>query len=370
MAVFMLDTDAVTAGISSLENLYSKLQQISDSVNGYDTSCIDGFDFHSAKSFIASNVETCAEKVKGTYDLINNVVSSHVSLQSSLKFEDFSEKKKIASGGSTGSAGSNSKSSSSSNASIGTNSSLGSGASTSFRTGGGGSSSSGSLGGGASASTFSSGSSAIGGLASAGMAGAAAIGGSVGGLSSGGSSSAVSSGSTSSTTKANISSSTTSKSSSRNSTRNVGGDTSSGIGSKKEVTDNVNKVDYYEFDRTNFSNYKSNISKSFNFREDGFITINNRNAISCDNNVGDVGDIISITTSDGNQFECIVVENTSKNSGINFYVDKTNFNMNKNSNLSEMILNEKTKIVNLGQDSNFQIQYGLQTIDSDIEILN
>lgn len=377
MAVFMLDTDAVTSGISNLESLFARLQDVEDSVNGYDTACSDGFDFATAKNSICTNIRTCYEKVKATYDLIDNVVSSHVSLQSSLKFEDTSEKKKLASGSSKSGANTNDSKDAnvSANSKVSTPSSSasggGSGASTGFRTTG--SSSSSSLGGG-SGSTFSSGSSTIGGVASAGMIGAAAVGSSSKNLSSSGSGSTVSNGSTSASSRSNGSNSSTNKSSSKNSTtawKNVGNDTYTNSASKNiEVTDSVTKVDYYEFDRTNFNNYKSNITKSFNFREDGFITVNNRNAISCDKSVGNVGDIISITGSDGSQIECIVVENVSKSKGINFYVDKSNFSMNKNNNLADIILGDKAKIVNIGQDRNFQIQYALQTIDSDIEILN
>lgn len=367
MAVFMLDTDAVTSGISNLESLFARLQDVEDSVNGYDTACSDGFDFATAKNSICTNIRTCYEKVKATYDLIDNVVSSHVSLQSSLKFEDTSEKKKLASGSSKSGANTNDSKDAnvSANSKVSTPSSSasggGSGASTGFRTTG--SSSSSSLGGG-SGSTFSSGSSTIGGVASAGMIGAAAIGSSSSGLSSNGSTSTSSRSSNSSTNKSSSKSSTSAR-------KNVGNNTYKDRTSKNvEVTDSVTKIDYYEFDRTSFNNYKSTISKSFDFREDGFITVNNRNAISCDKSVGNVGDIISITGSDGSQFECIVVENVSKSKGINFYVDKSNFSMNKNNNLADIILGDKAKIVNIGQDRNFQIQYALQTIDSDIEILN
>ena len=367
MAVFMLDTDAVTSSIGNLESLYANLQQVEDSVSGYDTACSDGFDFVTAKNSICTNIRTCYEKVKATYDLIDNVVSSHVSLQSSLKFEDTSEKKKLASGDSK--SGANTNDSKDANVSINSkvstpsssNSGGASGTSTGFMATG--SSSSSSLGGGSS-SIFSSGSSAIGGVASAGMVGAAAVGSSSKNLSSSGSGSTVSNGSNSSTNKSSSKSSTTAW-------KNVRNNTYTNSSSKNiEVTDSVTKVDYYEFDRTSFNNYKSTISKSFDFREDGFITVNNRNAISCDKSVGNVGDIISITGSDGCQIECIVVENVSKSKGINFYVDKSNFSMNKNNNLADIILGDKAKIVNIGQDRNFQIQYAFQTSDSDIEILN
>ena len=50
MSVFMLECESVSEVGSSLSSLVSKISEISSSVNGYDTSCEDGFDFASAKS--------------------------------------------------------------------------------------------------------------------------------------------------------------------------------------------------------------------------------------------------------------------------------------------------------------------------------
>lgn len=84
MAVFMLDCDSVTSTGSSINSLSSQVTAIADSVNGYDTSNEDGFDFASAKSAIASNIEACATKVTNSAALVEAVVTSHTQLQSSL----------------------------------------------------------------------------------------------------------------------------------------------------------------------------------------------------------------------------------------------------------------------------------------------
>ncbi|MBP5678782.1 MAG: C40 family peptidase [Bacilli bacterium] len=91
MSIFMIETDAVTAGASSLDALASKVSSISSSVSGYDTSCED-FDFASPKAVIASNIEACVTKIKNTSNVLNTVVSSHTALQNSLKFQSSAEK--------------------------------------------------------------------------------------------------------------------------------------------------------------------------------------------------------------------------------------------------------------------------------------
>ena len=40
------------------------ISNIGSSVKGYDTSCEDGFDFASAKSAIANNIEACTIKIE------------------------------------------------------------------------------------------------------------------------------------------------------------------------------------------------------------------------------------------------------------------------------------------------------------------
>ena len=107
MSVFMLECESVSEVGSSLSSLVSKISEISSSVNGYDTSCEDGFDFASAKSSIAANIEACASKVQNTAQLLENVVSSHSSLQASIASGNFSSSSSSATT-STTSASSNS----------------------------------------------------------------------------------------------------------------------------------------------------------------------------------------------------------------------------------------------------------------------
>ena len=56
MAIFMLETDAVSSGATSLTSIASQITSIGSAVSGYDTTCED-FDFGSAKAAIASNIE-------------------------------------------------------------------------------------------------------------------------------------------------------------------------------------------------------------------------------------------------------------------------------------------------------------------------
>ncbi len=93
MATFMLETSSLESAASSLDQVSSNISTLSSSVSGYDTSCEDGFDFSSAKSKIAANLEACSTKVKNTSNILNTVVGSHTQLQNSLKVDNSSETK-------------------------------------------------------------------------------------------------------------------------------------------------------------------------------------------------------------------------------------------------------------------------------------
>lgn len=82
--VFILDCDPVSQVGSSLSGVASSISQISSSVHSYDTSCEDGFDFASAASAIASNIEATSVKVENTAKVIEKVVSTHTALQNRL----------------------------------------------------------------------------------------------------------------------------------------------------------------------------------------------------------------------------------------------------------------------------------------------
>ena len=116
MAIFMLDCDSVTATASSINTLVSQFSQLADSVNGYDTSCEEGFDFAGGKAAISANIEACTTKVQNTVKLVEGVVTSHTTLQNSFSLdqngsvEDGSQNRVDNSGGSnsgygTGSGG-------------------------------------------------------------------------------------------------------------------------------------------------------------------------------------------------------------------------------------------------------------------------
>ena len=88
MAVFILETEAVTSAASSVNSLASEVANIGSSVSGYDTSCEDGFNFAGAKGVIAANIEACSVKIQNTAKVMESVVSSHTELQNKLKFQD------------------------------------------------------------------------------------------------------------------------------------------------------------------------------------------------------------------------------------------------------------------------------------------
>ena len=85
--MFVLDTDAVADAASEVESLKSRIQSVSSSVSGYDTSAEDGFNFAGAKSLIASNIQTAMQKISNTSTIMTDVVDSHSRLQTDLKFE-------------------------------------------------------------------------------------------------------------------------------------------------------------------------------------------------------------------------------------------------------------------------------------------
>lgn len=87
MAIFMLDCDSVTATASSINTLVSQFSQLADSVNGYDTSCEEGFDFAGGKAAISANIEACTTKVQNTVKLVEGVVTSHTTLQNSFSLD-------------------------------------------------------------------------------------------------------------------------------------------------------------------------------------------------------------------------------------------------------------------------------------------
>ena len=75
MTVFMLNTDSVTGSADSLNTIANNVKETKNSVSGYDTSNEDGFDFATAKTSIANNLDACATKVSNTMNVLKSVVA-------------------------------------------------------------------------------------------------------------------------------------------------------------------------------------------------------------------------------------------------------------------------------------------------------
>ena len=88
MSVFMLDTNSMDSATSSMQSLSSQVSNLASTIEGYDTSCEDNFDFGGAKSAIANNLDACAVKIMNTAYVLDNVCNSHIKLQETLKFEE------------------------------------------------------------------------------------------------------------------------------------------------------------------------------------------------------------------------------------------------------------------------------------------
>lgn len=88
METFMIETDAVLSSKGSIDSMASQVLNIANTVNGYDTSCEDGFNFAGAKSVIARNIEAAASKFQSTGKVMDSVVSQHTQLQNQLLFQD------------------------------------------------------------------------------------------------------------------------------------------------------------------------------------------------------------------------------------------------------------------------------------------
>lgn len=322
MAVFMLETDALTSASSAISSLASQVNDVSSSINGYDTSCEDGFDFAGAKSVLASNVEACSTKITNTASILENVVSAHTELQSSMKFD-----------------GSNNYSSSSSTSTNGSSSSGG-------NYSGGGTSGGGYSGGG----SYSGGSSSYGG----------------GDYSGGYSGAAVSGIAVSDLVTEKV------KDSNNDKVKEITGDASSknkkdtdknketndseltGILEEK-VTTELKDVNYAYINSDKVTDKSKELFNDATFNYDsntGYALVDGKYVIACDSTVGEVGDIIKFTQEDGTIVECVVGTNTvtdaSKNV-INFIVDKENWANKTPMSISENLINNTTTITNAGQ---------------------
>lgn len=328
MAVFMLETEALTSASSAISSLASQVNDVSSSINGYDTSCEDGFDFAGAKSVLASNVEACSTKITNTAAILENVVSAHTELQSSMKFD-----------------GSDNYSSSSSTLTNGSSSSSGS-SSSGGNYSGGGTSGGGYSGGG----SYSGGSlSYSGGDYSGGYSGVAVSGTAVSGLVGG---KVKDSNKDKVKERTGAASSKDKKETDKNKERNDSELT--GILEYK-VTTELKDVNYAYINSDKLTDKSKELFNDATFNYDsntGYALVDGKYVIACDSTVGEVGDIIKFTQKDGTIVECVVGTNTvtdaSKNV-INFIVDKENWANKTPMSISENLINNTTTITNAGQ---------------------
>lgn len=328
MAVFMLETEALTSASSAISSLASQVNDVSSSINGYDTSCEDGFDFAGAKSVLASNVEACSTKITNTAAILENVVSAHTELQSSMKFD-----------------GSDNYSSSSSTLTNGSSSSSGS-SSSGGNYSGGGTSGGGYSGGG----SYSGGSlSYSGGDYSGGYSGVAVSGTAVSGLVGG---KVKDSNKDKVKERTGAASSKDEKETDKNKETNDSELT--GILEEK-VTTELKYVNYAYINSDKVTDKSKELFNDATFNYDsntGYALVDGKYVIACDSTVGEVGDIIKFTQKDGNIVECVVGTNTvtdaSKNV-INFIVDKENWANKTPMSISENLINNTTTIINAGQ---------------------
>ena len=327
MAVFMLETEALTSASSAISSLASQVNDVSSSINGYDTSCEDGFDFAGAKSVLASNVEACSTKITNTAVILENVVSAHTELQSSMKF-DGSDNYSSSSTSTNGSSSSSGSSSSGGNYSGG-------------GTSGGGYSGGGSYSGGSSSYS--------GGDYSGGYSGATVSGIAVSGLVAG---------KVEDSNKDKVKERTVAASSKDEKETDKNKETNdselTGILEEK-VTTELKYVNYAYINSDKVTDKSKELFNDATFNYDsntGYALVDGKYVIACDSTVGEAGDIIKFTQKDGNIVECVVGTNTvtdaSKNV-INFIVDKENWANKTPMSISENLINNTTTITNAGQ---------------------
>lgn len=258
MAIFMLDTDSVTTTASSINTLVTQFSQLADSVNGYDTSCEDGFDFAGGKAAIAANIEACTTKVQNTSKLIEGVVSSHTTLQNSFSIEQ---------NGSTGESETQSRvdsgTSSTTNSSAGQYSSSPNGGYSSGNYGSSGGYTGGNYGG----------SSSYGGGGGSSYAGVGA--GTAAGIGAG-----IAGGTTTTEPIAEKPVDVTSK-----------------INSVDQVTVDVDKLD---------PENKTKFITGMTYNQDGYALYEDKYVIVCDTTLAKVGDNIIFTKADGTKIDCVV----------------------------------------------------------------
>ncbi len=86
MAVFKIDTDAVSTTNEGLNSIKSAIDEAATTIGGFSVDAQE-FNFASARNAISEKAKQIAERVNKTVTSINNVVEGHTALQGSLKYE-------------------------------------------------------------------------------------------------------------------------------------------------------------------------------------------------------------------------------------------------------------------------------------------
>ncbi len=92
MALFELDTDIVTNSSEKCSSLAKEVSAIGETVSSFDVSNEDNFSFAAARQAIVDNINACAIKLSNSSVFLDGVVESHTKLQNETKFVDPAEK--------------------------------------------------------------------------------------------------------------------------------------------------------------------------------------------------------------------------------------------------------------------------------------
>ena len=88
MATFSLTTEPVSAAKEKLSSITSQIESISSSINGYDITSEDSFDFSGAKNALIQNIDALKTKIQNAVNILDAVITSHTQLQNSLNFNN------------------------------------------------------------------------------------------------------------------------------------------------------------------------------------------------------------------------------------------------------------------------------------------
>lgn len=314
MAIFMLDCDSVTSTASSINSLATQFSQLADSVNGYDTSCEDGFDFAGGKAAIAANIEACTIKVQNTVKLVEGVVTSHTTLQNSFTLEQNGSTESETQNKET--TGSNTVTNNGTNSSYnGSTTGGNAGTNTGTYTGSTAGTNTGSYGSSAGTNTGTGYGGGNSGASSGSYVGAGVASGVGAGVASG------------------------------------GGFSTTVSQNPVDVTGKVNAVDQVtvDIDKLDPEN-KTQFITGMTYNQNGYATFEDKYVIVCDTSLAKVGDNIIFTKPDGSKIDCVVgavVDYSQEYKGNVSFIVNNNWNVQNANNLTFDFTN--MKITNNGQ---------------------